>query len=60
MKWKSKTYSDLKSFDTLTYDNLLSRTRQAMLDINARDFWSQHKSGRAFLQINTDKIEDPE
>ena len=31
-----------------------------MLDINARDFWSQHKSGRAFLQINTDKIEDPE
>jgi len=60
VKWKSKTFKDLKSFDTLTYDNLLSRTKQAMLDINARDFWSQHKSGRAFLQINTDKIDDPE
>jgi len=60
VKWKSNTFKDLKSFDTLTYDNLLSRTKQAMLDINARDFWSQHKSGRAFLQINTDKIDDPE
>mgnify|MGYP001571199480 CR=1 FL=1 len=60
IKWKSKTYSDLKNFDTLTYDNLLSRTRQAMLDINTREYNQQHKEGRAFLKINTDKIEDPE
>ena len=60
IKWKSKRYSDLKPFDTLTYDNLLTRTRDAMLDINSKDFWAQHKQGRAFLQINTDKIIDPE
>jgi|TARA_B110000259_G_scaffold85804_1_gene100059 hypothetical protein len=60
IKWKSKTYSDLKPFDTLTYDNLLSRTRQAMIDINATEFWKQHKSGRAFLSIKTDKLQDQE
>jgi len=60
MKWKSKTFSDLKNFDTVTYDNLLTRTKQALIDINAKEFWTQHKSGRAFLQIDTDNFTDPE
>ena len=60
IKFWEPVFSDLKPYDSISFDEALERYRDALCFVNKEEYYRQLESGRAHIGIKSSDLSDPE
>lgn len=60
IKYWGPAFKDLKTFDVISFEQLLERYRDALMSLDPQDYVRQRLNGKVHIGISSDNLDDPE